>query len=156
MSSFICSDKHYKKVKDLTYKLILSDRYILFEFNLDYNLDKELIKNFVNNNIYELYKLNVASYNLQYREKQVNRIYNDYENNIGNDFIESYSNLMSLEELLSLYNAYQCINYQIELKYDRNFVDIVQSHISKAIVRKLNDYYEYQELKNVNFWQFKD
>lgn len=155
MSSFVCSNKHFKELRQKTYDLILADRYILLEFNLDYHLDKEEIKHFVNNNIYDLYKLNVASVNLQYREKQVNRVCEDYDNNIGGvDSIldRNFNTMLSKNDLLGLYNAYTCLNYQIELSYDKKFVDIIQKHIAKNIIRELTD----NDLNDTfNHWEYK-
>lgn len=156
MSSFIWSDKHFKELRQKTYNLILADRYILLDFNLNYDLDKEQIKHFVNNNnIYKLYKINVASVNLQYRDKQVNRVYEDYDNNIGGiDSImdRSCNTMLSRNDLIGLYNAYTCLNYQIELSYDKNFVDVIQKHIAKNIIYKLND----DDINgNFNHWEYK-
>lgn len=155
MSSFICSNKHFKELRQKTYDLILADRYILLDFNMDYNTDKEVIKHFVNNNIYNLYKLNVASVNLQYRDKQVNRVYDDYDNNIGGiDTImdRMYNTMLSTNDLIGLYNAYRCLNYQIELSYDKNFVDIIQKHIAKNLIYKLTD----DDNNNTfNHWEYK-
>lgn len=154
MSSFICGNNHYKKVKQLTYKLIKSDRYILMEFGMDYNSSDETIQNFVNNNIYQLYKLNVASVNLQYRDKQINRVYEDFDNNIGNDFILVGSSSMRKEDLIGLYNAYNCINYQIELDYNTKFIDIIKKHIASNLIRELTDNYNDQGI-DVNGWEYE-
>ena len=154
MSSFICSNKHFKELRQKTYDLILADKYILLDFNMDYDTDKEVIKHFVNNNIYNLYKLNVASVNLQYREKQVNRVYEDYDNNIGtvNSIMDrSCNTMLSKNDLIGLYNAYRCLNYQIELYYDKTFIDIIQKHIAKNIIYKLND----DDNDTFNRWEYK-
>lgn len=152
MSSFKCSDYHFKQLRQKTYNLILADRYILYDFNLDYNLPKEEIKRFIDHNIYELYKINVASVNLQYRDTQINRVYDDYINNIGdiNTIQDRYSNTMlSKNELIGLYNAYSCLNYQIELSYNKDFIDKIQKHIAINLIRKLS-----VENEEVNQWEY--
>lgn len=158
MSSFICSDNHFKKLRQNTYDLIMSDKYILYEFNMDYHTDKEDIKSFVNDNIYKLYKLNVASVNAQYRYEQTNSICDDYENNIGNTSAivdKTFNSEPSMETLIGLYNAYRCLDYQIELPYDKRFVDIIQKAIAKHIVDKVTDYYEDNGCIDVNRWEYE-
>lgn len=147
MSSFVCSAKHFKELKRLSYKFILSDKYTLLDFNMSYNTDNGEIKDFIISNICHLCKLNVASVNYQYNcNEKVN--FKDY---IGFDIPEPNSNLMSMEELIGLYNGYDCLKYQIELKFDTTFIDILQKHIAKEIIRRTSDNYEL-----ANKWEFKE
>lgn len=150
MSSFKCSDNHFIKLRDYTYSLIMYDRYTLLEFNMDYDMNEEDIKGFVNHEIYKLFELNYASVNYQYNDKEDKRGYEIYKENIEKVPFERY-NLLSLYDLTGLYNAYNCLDYQIELSHDTRFMDIIKKHIANNIVEKLTDeYFDY-----VNRWEYE-
>ena len=144
MSSFVCSKKHYRKVRDLTYYLLKSSKY--HQFNLGIN-ENDLLE-YVNKGIYDLIKVNIASYNLQYNENMKNE-YNDIFDEAPIEKVY-YENMFTIEDLLGLYNAYRCINYQIELPYDTSFINNIKAIISSEIIWKLEDNY------NCNHWEYTD
>lgn len=149
MSSFKCSDSHFIKLRDYTYSFIMSDRCTLIEFNMDYNMEEKDIKNFVNHNIYNLFKLNYASVNIQYNDKDDKRVNDLYDEFIDIMPFKRYY-VLSLYDLISLYNAYSCLSYQIELEFDTRFMDIVRKHIANKIVEKLSD----EHSDYINKWEW--
>ena len=145
MSSFVCSKKHYRKVRDLTYYLLKSNKYYLYNININ---EKDIL-DYVNKGIYDLIKLNIASYNLQYNEN-VNNDYNDIFDTAPIEKAYYNENTLTTDDLIGLYNAYACINYQIELSYDTSFIDSIKALISNIIIRKIEDSYE------CNHWEYED
>ncbi len=144
MSSFICSEKHYRKVRDLTYYLLKSNKYYLYYLRISEND----ILDYVNKGVYDLIKVNIASYNLQYNENKKN----DYNFLFNVAPIEkAYYNDYTLTkgDLIGLYNAYNCINYQIELNYNKRFIDDIQKLIANTLIQKLTETYD------TNHWEYE-
>ena len=111
------------------------------------------ILEYINNNIIELIKINAKSVNNRYNldEKQNNYI-NDYIKEIETKKPKS-KYYFTLEDLIGLYNAYKCINYQIELKYDQKFIHSIQKLIADEITNILTDQFNDNE---VNKWEYRD
>lgn len=150
MSSFICRKEHFIKTRDLTYALIKTNKHFCYWFGSSIN--EENILDFVNMEISKLISMNYASVNWQYNENDKKDYYlMDIE--VDNKYKDITRDL-TLEELISLYNAYSCINYQIELDYNKEFYYKIRTLIADNIVCKLsNDYIEYDK---INHWEFKD
>ena len=145
MSSFVCSKKHYRKVRDLTYYLLKSNNYYLYNININ---EKDIL-DYVNKGIYDLIKLNVASYNLQYNEN-IKNYYNDIFDILPIEKAYYNDNTLTTDELIGLYNAYCCIDYQIELSYNTTFINNIKELISYKIIRNIEDSYE------CNHWEYED
>lgn len=145
MSSFVCSKKHYRKVRDLTYYLLKSNKWYLYNLRINEN---EII-DYVNKGIYDLIKLNVASYNLQYNEN-IKNYYNDIFDISPIEKAYYNDNTLTTDELIGLYNAYCCINYQIELSYNTTFINDIKALISYVIISKITDSYD------CNRWEYED
>lgn len=145
MSSFVCSKKHYRKVRDLTYYLLKSNKWYLYNLRINEN---EII-DYVNKGIYDLIKLNVASYNLQYNEN-IKNYYNDIFDISPIEKAYYNDNTLTIDELIGLYNAYCCINYQIELSYNTTFINDIKALISYVIISKITDSYD------CNRWEYED
>ena len=145
MSSFVCSKKHYRKVRDLTYYLLKSNKWYLYNLRINEN---EII-DYVNKGIYDLIKLNVASYNLQYNEN-IKNYYNDIFDVSPIEKAYYNDNTLTTDELIGLYNAYCCINYQIELSYNTTFINDIKALISYVIISKITDSYD------CNRWEYED
>ena len=144
MSSFICSQKHYLKVRNLTYYLLKSNKWFLYNIKVT----EENLLDYINANIYELYKANIASYNYQYNENIKKSILNELE---VKPIEKSYynENTLTIGDLIGLYNAYSCILYQIELKIDITFINNIKLLISNSIIHKIEDNYE------CNRWEYE-
>lgn len=153
MSSFLCSKNHYLKTRDLSYNLILNEnKHFCYWNNVNISSTEDAILNYVNNNIKELVKINARSVNNQYNLDEKSKCYVD-------DYIEDINNIKPkriynnyLKDLISLYNAYTCINYQIEIDYNKDFINNIQKLIADNIIYKLND--EYYDNEEVNKWEF--
>lgn len=145
MSSFVCSKKHYRKVRDLTYYLLKSNKWYLYNLRINEN---EII-DYVNKGIYDLIKLNVASYNLQYNEN-IKNYYNDIFDISPIEKAYYNDNTLTTDELIGLYNAYCCINYQIELSYNTTFINDIKALISYVIISKITDSYD------CNRWEYEE
>lgn len=143
MSSFICSEKHYRKVRDLTYYLLKSNKYYLYNLGINENE----ILDYVNKGIYDLIKVNIASYNLQYNTNNKNN-YNDIFNVAPIEKAYYNDNTLNTSDLIGLYNAYNCINYQIELHYDKRFINDMQKLIASKLIQKIEDNYD------TNHWEY--
>lgn len=145
MSSFICSKNHYLKVRDLTYYLLKSNKWYLYNIKVT----EENLLDYINANIYELYKANIASYNYQYNENIKKSILNELE---AKPIEKSYynDNTLNIEDLIGLYNAYLCILYQIELQINVEFVNNMKLLISHNIIHKIEDKY------NCNRWEYEE
>lgn len=145
MSSFICSKNHYLKVRDLTYYLLKSNKWFLYNIKVT----EENLLDYINANIYELYKANIASFNYQYNENIKKSILNELE---VNPIEKSYynENTLTIGQLIGLYNAYSCILYQIELKIDLTFINNIKLLISNSIIHKIEDNYE------CNRWEYDE
>ena len=145
MSSFICSKNHYLKVRDLTYYLLKSNKWYLYNIKVT----EENLLDYINANIYELYKANIASYNYQYNENIKKSILNELE---VKPIEKSYynENTLNIEDLIGLYNAYSCISYQIELQINVEFVNNMKLLISHNIIHKIEDNYE------CNRWEYEE
>lgn len=145
MSSFICSKNHYLKVRDMTYYLLKSNKWYLYNIKVT----EENLLDYINANIYELYKANIASYNYQYNENIKKSILNELE---VNPIEKSYynENTLTIGQLIGLYNAYSCILYQIELKIDITFINNIKLLISNSIINKIEDNYE------CNHWEYEE
>lgn len=145
MSSFICSKNHYLKVRDLTYYLLKSNKWYLYNINVS----EDNLLYYVNNNIYELYKSNVASYNYKYNENIQESILKELD---VKPIEKSYYNndILNIEDLIGLYNAYSCILYQIELKIDLTFINNIKLLISNIIIHKIENNYE------CNRWEYEE
>lgn len=143
MSSFVCSEKHYLKVRKLTYYLVKSNKWYCYNIGID---EKDIL-NYIDKNLHSLIKNNVASVNYQYNTKQVfnyDMVFNDIgEKPYYND------NTFTTSDLIGLYNAYNCINYQIELDYNKKFIDDIQKLIAGKLVQKIEDSYE------CNHWEYE-
>lgn len=145
MSSFICSKNHYLKVRNLTYYLLKSNKWYLYNINVS----EDNLLYYVNNNIYEIYKSNIASYNYKYNENIQKSILKELEEK---PIEKSYynDNTLNIEDLIGLYNAYSCILYQIELQIDIEFINNMKLLISHNIIRKIEDNY------NCNKWEYEE
>lgn len=154
MSSFLCSKKHFIKTRDLSYNLILNEKeHFCYWDNVNINTSDYSILEYVNKNIIELIKINAKSVNDRYN-------LNEKENNYILDYIKDIEltkpktkYFITLEDLIGLYNAYKCINYQIELKYNEKFIHSIQKLIADVITSKLSDNYDYNE---INKWEYGD
>lgn len=152
MSSFLCSKNHYIKTRDLSYNLILDqNKYFCYWDNVDINTSDHSILEYLNNNIIELIKINAKSVNDRYN-------LNEKENNYILDYIKDIEltkpktkYFITLEDLIGLYNAYKCINYQIDLNYDKKFIHSIQKLIADKITELLSDRYDYNE---INKWEY--
>lgn len=153
VSSFICSKEHFKKVRDLTYYLIKCNRHYVYWENVKIPNDSDdSILNYVNNNIYELIKLSFASVNYQYNEE--GKITEEYYKMLEEKPTEKFcynDYTLTANDLIGLYNAYKCINYQIELNYNTNFINNIKILISDSLMYKLKDYSAFEE---ANDWEY--
>lgn len=145
MSSFICSKNHYLKVRNLTYYLLKSNKWFLYNIKVT----EENLLDYINANIYELYKANIASYNYQYNENIQKSILNELEEKPIEKFYYN-ENTLTIGDLIGLYNAYSCILYQIELKIDLTFINNIKLLISNSIIHKIEDNYE------CNRWEYEE
>ena len=142
MSSFICSEKHYSKVRTLTYYLLKSNKYYCYNLGIE---EKDIL-NYIDKNLHELIKNNIASVTLQY-----NRIYVFNYDLVFNSISEKAyynDNTLNTSDLIGLYNAYNCINYQIELDYNKNFINAIQKLIASKLIQKIEYNYD------TNHWEY--
>ena len=142
MSSFICSEKHYSKVRKLTYYLLKSNKYYCYNLGIE---EKDIL-NYIDKNLHDLIKNNIASVTLQY-----NRIYVFNYDLVFNSISEKAyynDNTLNTSDLIGLYNAYNCINYQIELDYDKRFINDMQKLIASKLIQKIEDNYD------TNHWEY--
>lgn len=144
MSSFICSKEHFIKTRDLTYNLIKHNKHFYYwqGVNMRGFEDKDILE-YVNKNINELINMNVASYNYQYKTNEKNDI---------NLLTEPKQYNVNVIDLIGLYNAYTCINYQIELPYDKTFYNLIKTLIADKLVMALDEYDIFNE---ANKWEFR-
>ena len=155
MSSFICSKYHFQKVRDNTIYFLNADKYKRYTIGLDYDTNDDEILKFVNHNIYSLVKNNFASFNQQYNENNI--ITDDYKEIFKKEPIKRGYYKNNIHFLIGLYNAYSCINYQIEIDYNKEFINNIMFAISSAIVEYLNEYKSsYGISENVNQWQYTE
>lgn len=152
MSSFICSQNHFKKLREETYYFFKCEKYARYRINLNYDSDDKTLINKIDNEIYNLIKNNVASVNLQYKD---NEQVSNYTSFFDEEIKEHSYYKMSIERMISLYNAYKCVNYQIELDYNRNFLENVMSALSDRIVKYLIENKEDYNLNNFNEWEYE-
>lgn len=146
MSSFILSSKNFEYLKKNIINYMMSEEgsYLVFNFKYfdsfkhTYGSDafrnfKEIAK-FVNNQVNYLNRINVQSFNLQYREDEKVMLSKD----ITTD--NTYYGKLSEETLLQTYQILRCLNYQIEMEFDREFMDKVKNHIACTIASRRIDY----------------
>ena len=144
MSSFICSKEHFIKTRDLTYNLIKHNKHFCCWQGVNMRgIEDNDILEYVNRNINELINMNVASYNCQYKTNETNDI------NLPTE--PKHYNLDTID-LIGLYNAYSCINYQIELPYDKTFYNLIKTLIADELVMTLDKYDIFNE---ANKWEFR-
>ena len=121
MSSYIESNKSYKNIKLLSYLIAK-----------DYARDKESLKDEINAGLYKLYKNNVASVAIQYGDKirfNTDDYYLKFEQEVLQiNFIEEYPYLNN-NLVLDLFNALKCIDYQIEIDYNKDFINKMEHYI---------------------------
>lgn len=143
MSSFICSEKHYTNVRKLTYYLLKSNKWYCYNLGID---EKDIL-NYIDKNLYDLIKNNVASVNYQYKSNQVFN-YDIVFNTISEKAYYN-DNILTTSDLIGLYNAYNCINYQIELDYNKRFINDIQKLIASKLIQKIEDDYD------TNHWEYE-
>ena len=147
MSSFILSNKNFEYLKSNITKYMLSEEgaYIIFKFkyfepfSTGYSntafRDFEKISKFVNKEVNYLHKINIKSFNQQYKEE--NKVYFTSDScNVE----PAFRTKLSEETLLQVFQILNCLDYQIEMEYDREFLDKVKDHIACTIARRRIDY----------------
>lgn len=155
MSSFICSKYHYQKVREMTNYFLKANRYARYTMGLNYNTSDSEVLGFIDKEIYNLIKNNIASVNMQYHTQEGN--IKEYAKIFDKEPAESYIYKNTLEEMLSLYNAYNCIDYQIELEYNKTFINNIRFALSNDIIAYLqNNEKSYNIPKNINKWDFRE
>ena len=157
MSSFICSKAHFKKMRKETLCFLNTEKYARYTIGLDYDTEKKKLEDFVSYEIFKLYKNNVASVNCQYDTNEkvdYNIFYNEEETSLINTF--------NIQRAISLYNAYKCTNYQIELAYDTDFINNIKMALGDYIERKLSDnlinyniVVNEEEESKINKWEYE-
>lgn len=155
MSSFICSKYHYQKVREMTNHFLKADKYARNIIGLNYNTSDSEVLGFIDKEIYNLIKNNIASVNMQYHT--LDGDIKEYAKIFDKEPAETlYPYINTIEEMLSLYNAYDCIDYQIEPNYDKTFINNIRFALSKRIINYLQ-YNEnsYNIPQNINKWEFK-
>lgn len=128
MSSYIVGNNSYKNIKLLSYLLvkeIIGESY--YEYQKEYHNKKEL-KDYIDEGVYNLYKTNVASVAIQYGDK-IRFSTDDYAEKfrkevINCEYIEKYP--LSKNLVVSLVRAFDNINYQIEMEYQKDFVNYIK------------------------------
>lgn len=152
MSSYVCSPYHYKKVRDLTIRFLLNTKSLLLD-NGWFSIPKEEeIIEYTTIKIKDLIQNNIASVNLYYND---NIDYEEY-NRIINWSYDYNSKLLKLEELISLYYGYKCIDYQIDIKYNRKFINMIKNGLACKIVEYITNESDKYMIHGFNQWEFID
>lgn len=154
MSSYIESLESYNNIKKISYLLIkkqIGEPYYPYQ---KYYKTKEELQDFILEGVYDLYKNNVASVAIQYGDKiRFNSV--DFENKVEKDgFIED-DYYLDIYMVASLVNALNCINYQIEINYDKTFVNYIKEIACKYMADKITDYAENNDL-DIYPWGLRD
>lgn len=145
MSSFILSKSNFKYLKEEIIKYMMSEDGSYLIFKLDYfkqfnsgfsniafrNFEK--ISEYVNNEVNYLQEINVKSFNEQYKENE--KI--DYAADVKQK--QYYYERLSEEKLLQIFRILNCLNYQIEIEYNNEFLNGVKNHIACTIADRRID-----------------
>lgn len=136
MSVILESKEFYVKLNHQIKKLLANgeNKYLIYNLNvfcpekvqerIANNID--IFNDWIDNEINDLYNFNVVSYNERYKEDETKEI---IENFIK---VELYNFKLSQKELIQLYQNLNFINYQIECKYNDNFLKFIQWCISRV------------------------
>ena len=154
MSSYVVGMKTYLNIKRLSY-LLIKDRIgeSYYKYQKLYT-SKEQLKDFIDTGVFNLYKNNVASVAIQYGDK-VRFTSVDFVNNVVNqDFIEN-SYKFDNYAVASLVDALDCVNYQIEIEYDKTFTNYIKELAADYLARKVIDYAECNEIP-ISRWGLED
>lgn len=159
MSVMILGKRSYEYLKEYIIKYMMSEEgsYTIFDFKYFKPYENgysnkafrnfEIISKFVNENVDYLTRINLKSYNYRYNENEYNI---DFAENIINDY-EFYPNLTD-EILMQIYELLLCVNYQIELEYDREFLDKIKSRVAGTLVeRMINRYNDVEKIKQIQW-----
>lgn len=140
MSSYIVGNNSYKNIKLLSYLLVkemVGENY--YQYQKEYH-NKEELKDFIDTGVYNLYKTNVASVAIQYGDKIRFATDNYYEKFrqqvIKCEYIEKYP--LSRNLVVSLVNAFDNINYQIEMEYVKDFANYIKLLALKYLTRSID------------------
>ena len=163
MSSFICSAKHFNSIEESLKKYVNSRDFYAYKLkNLYPVLFRpkeqlyETVEKQITDIVNELRKLNVICVSLQYKHHYDGRLNEEIkeQEEIAFDRSEGYKEL----SLHGLYNALNCLNYQIELEHLEEltgnkeaenkayqFLQIMTENLAHYLVRKLPE-------DNTNRW----
>ena len=151
MSSFICSVNHYKRTRQECVDVCTCNKYKLHHIGLSYDSSKNEIIRKIDKAIYELIRTNVASFQFQYNVKDVNL---DKYIDMLNQKPEEHLSEPSESSLLGLKNALKCIDYQIEIDYNKEFLQGMINMINDIIVERAED--EFYSNEEFNKWEYDD
>lgn len=141
MSCFILSNENFEYMKEKIYKYMLSDEgsYLVYAFEdmQDYYKKADKIAEFVNKNVNYLHKINIKGVNERYNENDERELTNDIE------VKDIYNAKLTDKELMQLYQCLRCLNYQIEIDFDNDFLIKVKNHIACTVtdrnIERFND-----------------
>ena len=146
MSSYIVGNNSYKNIKLLSYLLVkemIGESY--YEYQKEYH-NKQELKDYIDTSIYNLYKTNVASVAIQYGDKirfATDDYYHKFEKEVLDcEYIEKYP--LSRNLVVSLVNAFDNINYQIEMEYVKDFANYIKLLALKYLTRSIEKDIEVQ------------
>lgn len=145
MSSFILSKANFKYLKEEIIKYMMNEDGSYLIFKLDYfkqfnsgfsniafrNFEK--ISEYVNKEVNYLQEINVKSFNEQYKENE--KI--DYAADVKQK--QYCYGRLSEEKLLQIFQILNCLNYQIEIEYNNEFLNGVKNHIACTIANRRID-----------------
>lgn len=146
MSSYIEGLNSYLNIKRLSYLLIKKRIGPLYYKYQKYYKTEEELKDFIEDGVYDLYKNNVASVAIQYGDKIRFTSVEFEEKVIKPEFKEDYLDFNEYT-VASLVNALNCINYQIEIEYDKTFVNYIKQIACDWFANKITDHAEYNDLE---------
>lgn len=156
MSVMMLGKRNYEYLKENIIKYMMSEEgsYTIFDFKYFKPFENgysnkafknfEIISKFVNDNVDYLNNMNLKSFNSRYKETG-DKI--EYAQDITRDY-QFYPNLTD-EKLMQLYQLLVCVNYQIEVEYDREFLDKIKSRVSGTLadrmIERYNTQYDFNE-----------
>ena len=156
MSSYILEKESFIKMAEVTVDLIIKYGGILIGNNFESvkrydTVQVERIVKYVKKEIYYLADTNIKSVNQQYDERAISienlKTLDSIKNFEYNDRLKdfNYSN-----QYLVLFNLYKCLDYQIEMDYNKDFIN----KINKTILNVLSEIESDRSTKNFNTWDY--
>ena len=134
MSCFLLSEKHFRKLREETIYFLRENTGAKYKSSVTYYMSERDLQNYVDCEIRKLIDNNIVTIIERHNESctyDERKIF--YNTVFGCPVKDKMFYKMSEQALVSLYQAYKCTNYQIEINYDMTFINWIMYAIADKI-----------------------